>query len=75
MTEEFRAACSAIDEAGAGEIRTKNGEVVSGAFFAYESEWDDPEGVGWIALLGEDGVATEVTSDDFGSLVRVWVPA
>ena len=74
MTEEFRAACSAIDEAGAGEIMTKGGEIVSGVFFAYESEWDDPEGIGWIALQGEDGAVIGVASNDFSCLLRVWVP-
>ena len=70
MTEEFKQACIAIDKAGHGAIRTKAGKVISGTFFGYESEWDDPNGDGCITLKGADGIVRDVYASEFDGLVE-----
>ncbi len=70
MTEEFRRACQAIEDAEFGSIRTTHGTVVSGTYFDYESEWDDPLGDGYIALRGDDGIVRDVYASEFVELLE-----
>lgn len=70
MTEEFRRACQAIGRVGSGSIRTTRGTVVSGRYFDYESEWDDPTEDGYISLEGDDGRVRDVYSSEFAELLE-----
>lgn len=70
MTEEFKQACIAIDKAGHGAMRIKSGDIVEGTFFDYESEWDDPNGDGFISLKGPDGTVRDVSASEFDHLIE-----
>ena len=70
MTEDFRRACIAVEGAGRGAMRTKNGDVVAGRYFDYESEWDDPAGYGYISFEGGDWSVRDVYASEFAELIE-----
>lgn len=56
-----------------GTVRTKDGTVYSGKLFDLEDPINDPEGVGYFLLMGEEGeLVADISFNEFDALIDVW---
>lgn len=70
MITDYIEACRVLLERGHGTVRTKDGCTYSGPLIDIESEWDDPRGVGCIAIKTCEAGGYDIYADEFECLLE-----
>lgn len=70
IVTDYREACRVLDKVGRGTVRAKDGRTHSGPLVDIESKWDDPRGVGCIAIKTCETGGYDIYADEFECLLE-----
>lgn len=72
MITDYKEALNKLIEFRHGTLLRKDGVRVSGALWDIQSPINDPDGIGYIMLMQENGHVADVYKNEFEALVDVW---
>lgn len=71
-TKDYTQALKLLLKHGHGLVKTSDGGLYRGALDDIESPDNDPDGIGYIMLRGEDGQNALIYENEFAELVDAW---